>query len=61
MDILLFSRRRELEQKEMEEFLAQLECLKMPPPDVMNPTRELCPEQTAGDPGTQTEEKTEGQ
>uniref|UniRef100_A0A668ATU4 Uncharacterized protein n=1 Tax=Myripristis murdjan TaxID=586833 RepID=A0A668ATU4_9TELE len=46
----LFSKRRELEQKEMEEFKAQLECLKMPPPVVMDPTKELCPEQTSSEP-----------
>ncbi|XP_037619989.1 alpha-1-acid glycoprotein 1-like [Sebastes umbrosus] len=57
----LYSRRRELEQKEMEEFRAQVECLNMPPPAVMDPSKELCPEETAGDPAAQTEEKTEGQ
>uniref|UniRef100_A0A8D0DDP5 Apolipoprotein M n=1 Tax=Sander lucioperca TaxID=283035 RepID=A0A8D0DDP5_SANLU len=46
----LFSRRRQLEQKEMEEFRAQVECLNMPPPAVMDPTKELCPQETAGDP-----------
>ncbi|KAF3687541.1 hypothetical protein EXN66_Car003213 [Channa argus] len=54
----LFSRRRQLEQKEMEEFSSQVQCLDMPPPVVMDPTNELCPEQTASDPATQTEEKT---
>ncbi|XP_070710369.1 alpha-1-acid glycoprotein 1-like [Pempheris klunzingeri] len=57
----LFSRRRELEQSEVEEFRAQVECLKIPPPVVMDPTKELCPEETAGDPAAKTEEKTEGQ
>lgn len=42
--VYLFSRRRELEQKEMEEFRAQLECLKMPSPKKMDPTKELCPQ-----------------
>ncbi|XP_034733566.1 uncharacterized protein LOC117948160 [Etheostoma cragini] len=46
----LFSRRRQLEQKEMEEFRAQVKCLNMPPPAVLDPTKELCPEETAGDP-----------
>uniref|UniRef100_A0A671U2D9 Uncharacterized protein n=1 Tax=Sparus aurata TaxID=8175 RepID=A0A671U2D9_SPAAU len=57
----LFSRRRQLEQEEIEEFTAQVECLKMPPPVVMDPTKELCPEETAADPTAQTEEETEGQ
>ncbi|KAM7394102.1 hypothetical protein PAMP_020922 [Pampus punctatissimus] len=56
----LFSRRRELEQKEIEDFRAQVECLNMPPPAVMDPTRDLCPEEKASDPVAQTEEKTEG-
>ncbi|XP_070827689.1 uncharacterized protein [Chaetodon trifascialis] len=59
--LLLFSRRREVEQKEMEEFNAQVQCLNMPPPAVMDPTKELCPEETTSDPAAQTEEKTEGQ
>ncbi|CAK6953448.1 alpha-1-acid glycoprotein 1-like [Scomber scombrus] len=57
----LFSRRRELEQKEIEEFRAQVECLNMPPPAVMDPTKELCAEETTSDPAAQTEEKTERQ
>ncbi|XP_078021145.1 uncharacterized protein LOC144461733 [Epinephelus lanceolatus] len=57
----LLSRRRQLEQKEMEEFRAQLKCLNMPPPHVMDPTKELCPEERASNPATQTEEKTEEQ
>ncbi|XP_071359401.1 uncharacterized protein [Trachinotus anak] len=57
----LFSRRRQLEQKELDDFRAQVECLNMPPPVVMDPTKELCPEQTTtSDPAAQTEEKTEG-
>uniref|UniRef100_A0A3Q2EF52 Uncharacterized protein n=1 Tax=Cyprinodon variegatus TaxID=28743 RepID=A0A3Q2EF52_CYPVA len=36
----LFSRRRELKQEEMEEFKAQVECLNMPPPAVMDPTKD---------------------
>lgn len=52
----LFSRRRQLEQTEMEEFTAQVECLNMPPPAVMDPTKELCPDETVSDPVTQEEE-----
>ncbi|XP_069023668.1 saxitoxin and tetrodotoxin-binding protein 1-like [Embiotoca jacksoni] len=57
----LFSKRRQLEQKEMEEFRAQVECLNMPPPVVMDPTKELCPEEMVSEPALQTEEKAEGQ
>ncbi|XP_040892395.1 uncharacterized protein LOC121180812 [Toxotes jaculatrix] len=57
----LFSRRREVDQREMEEFRAQVECLNMPPPVVMDPTKKLCLGETASDPVAQTEEKTEGQ
>lgn len=39
----LFSRRRQLEEKEMDEFRRQVGCLKMPPPVVMDPANELCP------------------
>lgn len=53
----LLSKRREIEQKEMEEFRAQTECLKLPPPVEMHPTKELCPEQT----GSTAEEGAEGQ
>lgn len=45
----LFSRRRQLEEEEMEEFRTQVECLKMPPPHVMDPAKELCPQETARD------------
>lgn len=45
----LFSRRRQLEEKEMEEFRCQVGCLKMPPPVVMDPTNELCPEEGASE------------
>ncbi|KAG8014875.1 hypothetical protein GBF38_003560 [Nibea albiflora] len=55
--LYLFSKRREVEQKEMEEFKAQVACLNMPAPAVMDPTKELCPEETAA----QTEETTEEQ
>lgn len=40
----LFSRRRQLEEQELQEFRRQVECLKMPPPHVMDPTKELCPQ-----------------
>uniref|UniRef100_A0A665X967 Apolipoprotein M n=1 Tax=Echeneis naucrates TaxID=173247 RepID=A0A665X967_ECHNA len=44
LDVYLFSRRRELEQKEMDDFRAQVACLNMPPPILMDPTKELCPD-----------------
>lgn len=44
MDLYLLSRRRRLEQKEMEEFKAQVNCLQLPSPAVMDPSEELCPE-----------------
>ncbi|CAK6953447.1 hypothetical protein L3Q82_005416 [Scomber scombrus] len=44
--LLLFSRRREVEQEEKKEFQAQVECLKMPAPVVMDPTKDLCTEQS---------------
>ncbi|XP_070768120.1 uncharacterized protein [Enoplosus armatus] len=61
VDLYLFSRRREVEQKEMEEFRAQVKCLSLPPPVVMDPATELCPKEPAGDPAAPTEDKTEGQ
>lgn len=39
----LFSRRRQLEEMELDEFRRQVGCLKMPPPVMMDPTKELCP------------------
>ncbi|XP_071389102.1 uncharacterized protein [Centroberyx affinis] len=58
----LVSRRREVGTEEMEEYKAQLECLKLPSPVVMDPTKELCPEQTPSEPAAaQTGEKTEEQ
>ena len=45
VDLYLLSRRREVEQKELEEFRTQLKCLDLPTPVVMDPTKELCPEQ----------------
>lgn len=47
LQFYLISRRRELEQKEMEEFSAQVECLNLPRPVVMDPTKELCPGEAA--------------
>lgn len=44
----LFSRRRQLEEQELQEFRRQAECLKMPPPHVMDPTKELCPQEAVG-------------
>ncbi|KAK5899411.1 hypothetical protein CesoFtcFv8_008895 [Champsocephalus esox] len=44
--LYLFSRRREVEQEKVEEFRAQVECLKLLPPVMMDPTKELCPEQS---------------
>uniref|UniRef100_A0A668APW8 Uncharacterized protein n=1 Tax=Myripristis murdjan TaxID=586833 RepID=A0A668APW8_9TELE len=62
LHLYLVSRRRELELKEMEEFKAQLECLKLPPPVVLDPTKELCPEQTSSEPAAaQTQDKTDKQ
>ncbi|KAG8014876.1 hypothetical protein GBF38_003561 [Nibea albiflora] len=57
----LFSRRRQLETQEIQEFTAQVKCLNMPPPVVMDPTKELCPEESSSDAAAQTEEKAEGQ
>ncbi|GLD66318.1 alpha-1-acid glycoprotein 1-like protein [Lates japonicus] len=56
----LFSRRRQLEQEEIEDFRAQVKCQDMPPPVVMDPTKELCPEQPTSDPAAETEEETDG-
>uniref|UniRef100_A0A3B4F0H1 Apolipoprotein M n=1 Tax=Pundamilia nyererei TaxID=303518 RepID=A0A3B4F0H1_9CICH len=49
-DLYLLSRRREVEQKELEEFRAQLKCYQLPEPVVMDPTKELCPEQPENQP-----------
>ncbi|KAK7929961.1 hypothetical protein WMY93_006356 [Mugilogobius chulae] len=40
---LLFSQRRELEQHQIQEFNEQVQCLQMPPPTIMDPTKNLCP------------------
>uniref|UniRef100_A0A3Q4I5S8 Apolipoprotein M n=1 Tax=Neolamprologus brichardi TaxID=32507 RepID=A0A3Q4I5S8_NEOBR len=50
VDLYLLSRRREVEQKELEEFRAQLKCYQLPEPVVMDPTKELCPEQPENQP-----------
>ncbi|KAK2816891.1 hypothetical protein Q5P01_025082 [Channa striata] len=60
----MFSRKRQLEQEEVEEFRAQVKCLHMPPPVVMDPTKELCPEKLDENPTLklkrrQTERRTE--
>uniref|UniRef100_A0A3B5ADJ7 Uncharacterized protein n=1 Tax=Stegastes partitus TaxID=144197 RepID=A0A3B5ADJ7_9TELE len=57
----LFSRTREVEQKDMEEFKAQTECLNLSEPALMDPTKELCPEEISIDAAAQTEEKTDGE
>lgn len=54
----LFSRRRQLEQEEIEEFRAQVKCLNMPEPLLMDPTEELCPEAVAEDPAAPSDDKT---
>lgn len=41
-ELCLFSKRREVDDKELDEFKAQAECLKMPKPLVMDPSKELC-------------------
>ncbi|KAL7404300.1 hypothetical protein ABVT39_012724 [Epinephelus coioides] len=57
VEFLLFSRRREVEQEVMEVFRAQVQCLNMPPPHVMDPTKELCPEQADSKPEKTEEQK----
>lgn len=65
MDMYLLSRRREVEQKELEEFRHQLNCYGLPTPVVMDTTKESCPEQPESEPTAateaQVEEKTEEQ
>ncbi|KAM3622580.1 uncharacterized protein V6R79_000649 [Siganus canaliculatus] len=61
-ELYLISRRRLLIEKEMQEFEAVVECLKMPSPVVLNPTGELCPEQTEyNQSAAETKEKAEEQ
>uniref|UniRef100_A0A673CSH4 Apolipoprotein M n=1 Tax=Sphaeramia orbicularis TaxID=375764 RepID=A0A673CSH4_9TELE len=45
VDLYLLSRRRQLSHEEMAEFEAQLSCFQLPPPVIMDPAKELCPEQ----------------
>lgn len=62
LDVYLISRRREVGVREMEEYRAQLKCLGLPPPVVMDPMKELCPDQTPTElPAAQTGEEAEGQ
>lgn len=51
VDLYLLSRRREVSLREVEELRAQLKCVHLPAPVVMDPTKELCPEK----PGSQTQ------
>ncbi|KAM9819734.1 uncharacterized protein ACBT44_009401 isoform 2-T2 [Syngnathus typhle] len=48
MRAYLFSKTREVSQEEMEEFTAQAACLHMLPPVWLDPTKELCPNETTG-------------
>lgn len=62
--VYLFSRRRVVEEKEIEEFRAQSECLGIASPVVLDHTKELCSEEIPpppGDTAVPAEEKTEGQ
>lgn len=47
--LYLFSRRRQVEPKELEEFSAQAECLGFSAPAEMDSTKELCPEKITTD------------
>ncbi len=42
-ELCLFSKRREVDQRVLREFAAQVKCLKMPKPVVMDPSVQLCP------------------
>ncbi|KAI3352458.1 hypothetical protein L3Q82_005412 [Scortum barcoo] len=42
-ELCLFSKRREVDPKELREFIAQVDCLNMPKPVVMDPNEGLCP------------------
>uniref|UniRef100_A0A3Q2PAR7 Apolipoprotein M n=1 Tax=Fundulus heteroclitus TaxID=8078 RepID=A0A3Q2PAR7_FUNHE len=55
--LYLFSRRREVEATEMEEFKAQATCLNMSEHHVMDPTKELCPEQISRNTATTDSKK----
>lgn len=56
LDVYLLSRRTAVEQKEMEEFNDQLNCLALPSPVVMDPAKELCAEQPESQPTAPTGE-----
>uniref|UniRef100_A0A668S5G2 Apolipoprotein M n=1 Tax=Oreochromis aureus TaxID=47969 RepID=A0A668S5G2_OREAU len=58
VDFYLLSRRRQLEQKEIEEFSTQVMCLSMPPPVVMDPKTELCPIETTNQQTRENERET---
>lgn len=55
--VYLFSRRRQLEEREIEEFRAQVECFNLPTPVVMDPRKELCPDPSATEERTGTEQR----
>ena len=59
VDLYLLSRRREVEQEEMEEFTAQLKCYQLPTPVVMDPNKELCPQQPESQPTAAAAAQTE--
>ncbi|XP_076026420.1 uncharacterized protein LOC143016139 [Genypterus blacodes] len=61
LDVYLVSRRREVDLKEMEEYSAQLKCLQLPPPVVMDPSKVLCPDQVSNKAAEEVEDKTEKQ
>lgn len=46
VQMYLFSRRRQLELEELEEFEDQMQCLNMPPPVAMDHEKPLCQEET---------------
>lgn len=43
VEFYLFSKRRQVDEKELREFITQVECLEMPKHFVMDPTEQLCP------------------
>ncbi|XP_073324785.1 uncharacterized protein [Pagrus major] len=57
--VYLFSRKREVEQKEMDEFTAQTQCLNLLPPVVKDPTKPICPGKMSNDAEAQPDAKTE--
>lgn len=56
--LYLFSRRREVDANEMEEFKAQAKCLNMSEHHVMDPTTALCPHAISGNAAASTEAST---